>query len=246
MLFGVAPASFAGDSNLTSQVAEQADAPSSPQNLEPHTDHFVASKEAWQWTDDERITARLDPVQIRERAAAHAARSFNRPGVSSSLAVGSGEPVSFRIDGAENPELFLPFELFGDLLRGVDGKLPAIDRDVERAILAPRIRSFGYEPDTFWSDFGTVAKRYFEVRDGTQRSTVNHAKPEAAQSPSGPNDAYIALCRERLSVLAAARSHFGREKFDRFLYQVVAPTLSSSSRFPDEAQGLRYMAGGCQ
>ncbi len=218
---------------------------SSTQDLVPHTDQLVVSKEAWLWTDDERIAARLDPVKIRERAAAHAARSFKRLGVSASLA-GSGEHVSFRIDGAENPELFLPFELLGQLLRGVDRNAPAIDRDVERAILAPKIKSFGYEPGTFWAALGTVSKRYFEVRDGTQPSASNHAKPEAAQSPSGPNDAQITLCRERFTALAAARSYFGPEKFDRFLYQVVAPTLSSSSRFPDEVQGLRYMSGGCQ
>ena len=146
--------------------------------------------------------------------------------------------MSFRIDGAENPDLFLPFELFGQLLRGVDWNVPAIDRDVERAILAPKIKSFGYEPGTFWAALGTVSKRYFEVRDGTQPSASSHAKPKAAQ--------HIALCRERQTALAAARSYFGHEKFDRFLYQVVAPTLSSSSRAPDEAQGLRYMAGGCR
>ena len=218
---------------------------SSPQNLERHTE-FVVSKEAWQWTDDERIAARLDPVKIRERAAAHAARSFKRLGVLSSLAVGSGEQVSFRIDGAENPELFLPFELFGQLLRGVDWNAPSIDRDVERAILAPKIKSFGYEPDRFWTALGSVAKRYFEVRDGTQASASNHARAEATQSPSGPIDAHIVLCRERQTALTAARAYFGREKFDRFLYEVVAPTLSSSSRAPDGAQGLRYMAGGCQ
>ena len=218
---------------------------SSTQDPVPHTDQLVVSKEAWLWTDDERIAARLDPVKIRERAATHAARSFKRLGVSASLAVGSGEQVSFRIDGAENPELFLPFELFGQLLRGVDWNAPAIDRDVERAILAPKIKSFGYEPGTFWAALGTVSKRYFEVRDGTQPSASNHAKPDAAQSP-GPNDAHITLCRERFTALAAARSYFGPEKFDRFLYQVVAPTLSSSSRFPDDVQGLRYMAGGCQ
>jgi|GEM_PF-1005880 len=57
----------------------------SAQDLVPYADQSVVSKEAWLWNDDERIAARFDPVKIRERAAAHAARSFRCPGVSSGL-----------------------------------------------------------------------------------------------------------------------------------------------------------------
>jgi hypothetical protein len=221
---------------------------SNAQDLAPSADQSVRPKEAWELTDDERITARLDPERINQRALDHAARvARQRSGSSSILALGSGPTSNFRIDGAENPELFLPFELFNDLLRGVDRNLSSTDREVARAILAPKIKSFGFEPEAFWSAFASTTARYFDFRDGKQRlSESKRSLSEAKRFPSEPNDVYIGLCRERLIALNAARDRFGRATFDRFLYQVVAPTLSFSSLAPDEAQGLRYMAAGCQ
>jgi hypothetical protein len=223
----------------------------STQDLGPHATQSVRSREAWQLTDDERITARLDPEKIRQRMAAHAS-AMNRlhgSGASSGMSMSSGQPLMFRIDGAENPELFLPFELFANLLRGVDMKLTPNDRQMARAMLEPKIKTFGFEPEAFWTALGSSTTGYFKARDGGGLTAASkRARTEATPSPSGPNDGHIALCRGRLMALSSARDHFGRETFDRFLYTVVAPTLTvtSSPPGPDEGSGLRYLAGGCQ
>src|SRR3954469_4261991 len=203
-------------------------------------------KEPWQLTDDERIAARLDPEKIRQRAASHAATlSRLHPEVVSSMNVGAGDGQApgLIIDGAKNPELFLPFELFGHLLRGVDMKLAATDRQIARAILEPKIKAFGFQPDVFWAALGASTNRYFAARDN---APVKHSATAANSPPSGSNGATIGLCGARLTALNSAREHFGRDTFDRFLYTVVAPTLTVTSRAPgpDEASGLRYLSGG--
>jgi hypothetical protein len=215
----------------------------------------VASKAIWQLTDDERIAERLDPQKIRERAASHTAalNRLHNPDTSTlSTRIPETTPTKFIIDGAEHPELFLPFELFGQLLRGVDATLKPVDREVSRSILDGKIKAFGYDPATFWNALEASARPYFEVRSGakvgTAANATQHATVESIPSPSQSIDSHVSLCRARLTALNAARHHFGREQFDKFLYAVVAPTLTVASDAPGPAEGtgLRYLSGGCQ
>jgi len=217
----------------------------------------LTSKEIWQLTDDERIAERLDPQKMRERAASHAVAlsRLHNPGTSSSMSTGTAEgvPTKLIIDGAEHPELFLPFELFGQLLRGVDPTLNPIDRQVSRAILDEKIKGFGYDPETFWNGVEVSAHRYFEVRVGgaeprAASNSPKHPQLESMPSPPEPVDSRVSLCRARWTALNSARDHFGQDKFDRFLYTVIAPTMTVASDTPGPAEGvgLRYLSGGCQ
>jgi hypothetical protein len=225
------------------------------QQLAPSSNQSV-SKEIWQLTDDERIAERLNPQKMRERAASHAAAlsRLHNHGTSSIMNTGTADEASTQliIDGAEHPELFLPFELFGQLLRGVDPTLKPIDRQVSRAILDEKIKAFGYNPETFWNAVNVSARSYFEVRGGAKLSPAanprEHPQVESIPSPPGLTNSHVSLCRARLTALNAARDHFGRDSFDRFLYTVVAPTLTVGSDTPGPAEGagLRYLSGGCQ
>ncbi len=221
------------------------------QETSPPAAQAAPPKEPWQMTDDERIAARLDPEKIRQRSEAHSVRlpRHHSEGPSGMAVGATSQPIPFVIDGAANPELFFRFELFAYLLRGVDPKLTGTDREVARALLMTKIKAFGYEPETFWNELSASVPRYFEVRDGvSSRSPSKHARIEAIAPPSGPDDVHTALCRERLTALSSARNHFGSETFDRFLYSVVAPTITVTSNppGPEEGAGLRFLEGGCQ
>jgi hypothetical protein len=234
---------------VTLHSAAQKPAPASHQPL--------ASKEIWQLTDDERIAERLDPQKMRERVASHRAalNRLHNPGTSSSMSTGTAEgvPTKLIIDGGEHPELFLPFELFGQLLRGVDPTLSPIDHQVSRAILDEKIKAFGYDPETFWNGVEVSAHHYFEVRVGgaelrAASNSPKHPQLESIPSPPASPDSRVSLCRARWAALNSARDHFGQDKFDRFLYTVIAPTLTVASDTPGPAEGvgLRYLSGGCQ
>jgi hypothetical protein len=231
---------------------------SSAQDVSRNASQAVGSREIWQLTDDERIDARLDPQKMRERAASHTAAlsRLHDSGSSTSMSTRTddGSAVKLIIDGAENPELFLPFELFAHLLRGVDTRLTPEDRNVARAILEAKIRAFGFDPDAFWNAVDVGSRRYFSVRDSrtvapfANQSPTTGPQAEAIQPPSAAIDHQRAVCRERIIALNATRNHFGSETFNRFLYTVVAPTLTVASRIPgpDERSGLRFLSGGCQ
>jgi hypothetical protein len=54
-------------------------------------------------------------------------------------------------------------------------------------------------------------------------------------------------CRLRAQSLETVRATFGREAFDRFLYEAVAPGIFHASVDSYvSADHLRYLAGGCQ
>jgi hypothetical protein len=53
-------------------------------------------------------------------------------------------------------------------------------------------------------------------------------------------------CRSRADALAAARKEFGRERFDRFLYEVIAVHMFlAADRLPDP-EILRQAELGCR
>lgn len=75
-------------------------------------------KPAWKWSVEERLAARFDPVALEARAARHRAESEELKKGEPELLAHAGPPRGDldSIDGAETPELFLPWELFSHLL----------------------------------------------------------------------------------------------------------------------------------
>jgi len=194
------------------------------------------AKAAWQWTDEERVASRLDVVDMQRRAALHAAH------LTGSGAGGTRAPL-FVIDGKENPELFLPFELFTALVAGVDPSLSVEQRSIRRALYESSMKRLGYDPAEVWIDLHAATVSYFAVRDAVQHPGAS------AQSSRPMTDApQVRLCTARYDAINAARDRIGREAFDRLLYTVVAPTLSTSGPLPaaKEGAGLLYLAAGCR
>lgn len=94
---------------------------------------------SWRWTMDERLALRLDTLDMREREPAYGHRI----------------PGKYVIEGARDPQLFFPTELFDAYLwrfvdpRGVwprpDARFPAIERIASRWIASYRKQPFSDE-----------------------------------------------------------------------------------------------------
>jgi hypothetical protein len=190
------------------------------------------SKRPWQWSDTDRIAARLDASYIHKHMKS------------------DGGQVAFSINGRETPQLFLPYELFNSLMGGLNADVTF--RDTTRAMLYEHIKSFGYaDPDAFWNELERIVAPHLALvrRTETLRNQLRGAsRPDRDAIAREIERSSIPLCRSRADALASARAHFGRETFDRFLYSVVAPQLSVNAPLPsaDEARGLAYVEGGCR
>src|SRR5258706_2647335 len=89
-------------------------------------------KEPWDWTANERIVARLDPSFVKANSHPPA----NTPG-GYVAAQGISTDMVLVIDGSKTPEIFLPSELFTNLLDGFQNN-PRF-RDGTRTIYQQRI-----------------------------------------------------------------------------------------------------------
>jgi hypothetical protein len=224
--------------SLISSVSLRAD-DSSPQPIlrEP------ATRQAWEWTLQERLDARFDPVKIGERETAYL---IDNPQAQSHLYASEAKMehpdphmVSYRIDGRRNPELFLPHELFDTL---VSGFAPDADlRERQRAYYRPAIRAFGFDDEQFWARLESVIHPYIALSHSYV--VFGHAGQSSTKRPTADE-----ICRARFDALQAARGFFGRETFDRFLYVVIAPSAwaADMTTFRDPIAMLRRAEEGCQ
>lgn len=181
-------------------------------------------------TVEERLAERLDPARIAERAREHRLRhpqiaAFER---STHAAERPEGVITYVIDGRRNPELFLPHELFSSLLTGVRLREPL--RTKQRGFFRESIRRFGFEDELFWRELERAAADLTSML-------------ETKRVDASPDEG----CRQRHRALQTAREIFGRQRFDRFLYEVVAPAAqqSSATNVSDPAAALKREAEGC-
>lgn len=190
----------------------------------------------WQWETKDRLAARFDPAKIRERARAKAADGENGIGDGAYSPEGG---TNYIIDGSRNPELFLPFELFDWLMTGFMTDLPL--RAKQRAYYGPWIRAAGMDDTTLWDGLQSVSGEYLLLRYGGVQPSQG--------SSDAMNEAVDALCRARHDALEAARTLYGRERFDRMLFTAIAPTVrfaSATSHAEQNRQKLERTAAGCR
>lgn len=196
----------------------------------------------WEWTLEERLAARFDTGLAKQRAAFARAEAAEVGAPATAVA---DDP--YAVDGRRNPELFLPAELFGQLLDGL-----AHDpnfRDVSRSVLRDGIRDFGFDEDAFWRDLARLSSGFVDLsaKRAALENTLRTAGPtEQRELRKQLEDLGRKLCAQRVAALANARRYFGQEKFDRFLYTVVAPGLAVASAPSVDAAHLRFLEGGCR
>jgi hypothetical protein len=177
---------------------------------------------AWEWSDDERIAARVAEVSP------------------------SG---TIEVDGSVHPERYLPFELFGTLLRQVDEPQSQFAA-VGHQLYDQRLEQAGVDASRFWnlirasaSPYLTTLARLRAIDDELQfaahseRTSLRQLRDQVSKR----------LCSDRIVALNAVRQSLGSGRLDRILYTVIAPgSAISTVANPHEAERLRYVAGGCK
>jgi hypothetical protein len=185
------------------------------------------------WSPEHRIQQRLDDDAGRQRIdrAVEDGKLTQRPP--------SG---AIYVDGAADPELLLPWELFQSLImRTMVAEDPS--RALNRGHFEQVRRRLGLPP-TFWTDLESVAGHFVGSLRAQMRLASEHPKNAAANAGAmallQSND-----CAKRAQALAAARARFGQERFDRFLYEAVAPELTvvDDASALDEERLLRVEEG---
>ncbi|MFY9826361.1 MAG: hypothetical protein WAM82_33665 [Thermoanaerobaculia bacterium] len=215
----------------------------------------LSRKHAWEWTTDERLLQRFDPEAMEARAAERAAekRVFLKrfPKAAGSLAepeaAASSSQTLDTIEGSKTPELFLPSELFDNLLNTgfpPEGRLSG----ESRRIIEDRAVPLGFGSD-LWKRLEKAAAPYLKLqREEEGRAETRPSRFHPANGPEIDGDA-VSRCRARAAAFSAAKADFGEEPFLRLLYEAVAPGLSRTYIVDQGTErhlsSLRSLEGGC-
>lgn len=199
----------------------------------------AATKEPWALTVEERIALRSDPRLARERIG----------GGETKAASASSKPSPWvdRFNGKDHPELFLPHEVFDEFVT-LGFSRDARSRQVAQEGFMPAVRQHGLPAD-FWLRVESLSAAF--VADRRAELDLLRTVSRTTGQSRGRAEQALALkqqdvCRSRADALVAARDAFGRERFDRFLYEVMATKMFLSADKIPEPQLLRRLEGGCR
>jgi len=149
--------------------------------------------------------------------------------------------------GKTHPELFLPVEVFRELINLTVAGPPSICQAMREGFTS-EVRGHELPPD-FWERLQSISAPYAadllaerELRASVQQHSGRARQRAQAAIAQKRND----VCRSRADALAMARSEFGRDRFDRFLYEAIAVNMFHSADRPDDPEVLRRMEGGCR
>jgi hypothetical protein len=199
------------------------------------------TKAPWALTVEERIALRTNPdlarerVRDRKRIAATDVRSSNRV------------PDVDAFDGKTHPELFLPHEVFRNVI-GLAFLADPRTGEVVRRGYRSDVERHGLPAD-FWDRLRSVSTIY--ISDATAEHNIGRSLHQLSGLARRRAEETLALkridlCRSQADALTAARREFGRERFDRFLYEVFAVDMfHASDRLLDPAL-LRRAEAGCR
>ena len=191
-----------------------------------------APRRAWQWSDGEQLAERSNDGSAARRAAV----SKRSDGASEQ----SNAAVYDVIDGSRNPELFLEFELFDQMMMSGfadDWRT----REAYRSSKEAARQSSGL-PAEFWERAGAIAAPYLKDRLEERRLGILGARSGKHEREQIANN--ILLCRDRAAALAGLRREFPR--FREFLYSAIAPTMSMTVLRKPDMQLQQIASGECR
>lgn len=118
------------------------------------------------------------------------------------------------IDGAQNPELFFVTELFEMLVQSAFVLSPRMYPGLLRARGSDLFRD-----DAEWSEFVAITAEYAQVlqQEVSAANAFDSTRVTAVQE---------AKCAPASRAIRQARAAFGRERFDRMLYETVRVRIS--------------------
>lgn len=209
------------------------------------------SKPAWKWSVDERLAKRFDPESVKARAEERAAKrkDFEKhfPALAQNPLAGEvkNQQNVDTIEGETNPELFLTFELFDQLLEM--GFPPhGMNQQESRRLIEERAVVLGFGQD-LWDRLEQAAAPFLKLQRREEQLTRNGALPSRPADDTKMSPEALHWCRERARAIAAAKAEFGEEPFLRLLYTGVTTGFDITYVFdPGDAGRLRYVEGGCQ
>lgn len=212
-------------------------AASSPAQTQP----TVRSKAPEDWTIEERLEARFDPVAMKARREAHA-KDVGPP-----FEDLPDDPDECFVDGSKNPELYLPWEMFTYLLTRAFSSNPEHNQ-LFRESLAAEAEALGIGR-RLWPTLEAIIPEILHVRalakENGQKllaaTGVSRRSFEAEDEALGKR-----ACALRRDALQTARGALGEKTFDRFLYRAVAPWMMTGMRFSEWREQLRFVEEGCQ
>jgi hypothetical protein len=204
--------------------------------------HPGQTKAPWRLSLEERVALRTNPALARQRA-----RDTRHIATNETAATNESQEWVDQFDGKTHPELFLPHEVFDELISMAFLSSPH-SRYVIRRGLAPEVRRHGL-PDDFWEQLESISSTFTadsqSVKDllegDRQRHASDQVNPQAALAAG-----HASVCRSRAAALTAARQTFGPERFDRFLYEVIATNMFMASDRLVPAEVLRSGEDGCR
>jgi hypothetical protein len=169
------------------------------------------STKPWQWTNAERAAARRDPAKRLDRVP-----TYEQQQRSSRIAANSAATVADVIEGDKHPELYFPTELFMVLVRSAFVTLPAGYPHVVR-----QRTSDLFKAKRDWDRFAVIVADYAKLlnQEATSADELDRSAISAIQS---------AKCTAEARAFREARWTFGRARFDRMLYETVAPGMSTT------------------
>ncbi|HEX2834130.1 MAG TPA: hypothetical protein VHW00_14065 [Thermoanaerobaculia bacterium] len=182
------------------------------------------------WSLEERIALRTNAKAAEER------RSEKK----------RDRTTADAFDGRTHPELFLPHEVFDELIN-LGFSENARMRQVVRESLLAEAKRRGLGTD-FWERLEAAAT--IHIADKRQLHDLGSGYARKNEREKARIDEAMALkqrdrCRSAAQAFAAARATFGREKFEQFLYELVAVNMYyAADRLPDP-ETLRNAERGC-
>ena len=196
-------------------------------------------KRPWALTVDERLALRANPQLAAQRT-----------GTVKTLGVASAKSSTQWVDrfsGKDHPELFLPHEVFGQLVNMAFTGPPRAN-EIVREGFAPDVKRYGFPPD-FWERLRVITAPY--VADvNAMRDNLAGVRQQSGRSRQRAEQAlalsHADVCRSRAEALAAVRNAFGHERVDRFLYEVIVTGMFHSEDRVADAALLRRAEGGCR
>lgn len=152
-----------------------------------------------------------------------------------------------HIDGSSHPELFLPSEIYTIYMRA------AYAYDDEPAMqfrhdIAVRLAESGL-PEEIVPALEAESAVFIQLQTYEEELRARMGSASGGERSSiAAEMAGIRLqaCPVRAEVLRRMRERFGRETFDRFLYEVLAPGAHTSLLKAPDAKTLLWEEAGCR
>ncbi|HEV2856169.1 MAG TPA: hypothetical protein VHC97_25495 [Thermoanaerobaculia bacterium] len=180
------------------------------------------------------MAVRFDPVDMRRRAKENEADNDAPPHPDGTCVV----------EGDRDPELLMPHELFSNLLDL--GFFPDEERQAEyRKEILEKGRALGFD-EKLWPVLKELARDQLRSLEEFH-AAVKRRKETGKGSPGFSLEEEMAKCAQHKQNREAVRAYFGAERFDRFLYEVIAPRaavfMPPNPNWPDQ---MRFIEGGCR